>query len=102
MSVAPAESGSLLGAARPAARPEELPRRLSLVSTIAVMVGLIVGSGVFRAPSSVAGAAGPGGPLPLPWGVGGPGGVRVRRRVARARAQVLPPRGGGRPPRANV
>ena len=93
MSVSPAESGSLLGAARPAARPDELPRRLSLVSTIAVMVGLIVGSGVFRAPSSVAEAAGSVGAITLVWVIGGL--VTLCLALCVAELSTMFPRAGG-------
>lgn len=55
----------------PAETPTELPRRLSLLSTIAVTVGLIVGSGIFRAPSSVAEATGSVGTIALVWVLGG-------------------------------
>ena len=53
----PAEPSELAGLSR-AEAPADLPRRLSLLSTIAVTVGLIVGSGIFRAPSTVAEATG--------------------------------------------
>src|SRR6266404_5602963 len=93
MSVSPAESGSILGPVRPAARPDELPRRLSLVSTIAVMVGLIVGSGVFRAPSSVAGAAGSVGAITLVWVIGGL--VTLCLALCVAELSTMFPRAGG-------
>jgi amino acid transporter len=51
--------------------PKELPRRLGLISAIAVVVGTTIGSGIFRSPASIAGR------LPNPvvmmavWVVGG-------------------------------
>jgi basic amino acid/polyamine antiporter, APA family len=51
--------------------PRELPRRLGLISAIAVVVGTTIGSGIFRSPASIAGR------LPNPvvmmavWVVGG-------------------------------
>ncbi len=93
MSVSQAESGSLVGTAHAAARPDELPRRLSLVSTIAVTVGLIVGSGVFRAPSSVAQAAGSVGAIGLVWLIGGL--VTLCLALCVAELSTMFPRAGG-------
>lgn len=45
------------------AAPETLPRRLGLWSAIAVVVGITIGSGIFRTPASVANRLP--GPLPL-------------------------------------
>lgn len=50
---------------------DALPRRLSLPSTIALVIGIIVGSGIFRAPSSVAEATGSATGIALVWIVGG-------------------------------
>ncbi|MHB8813614.1 MAG: APC family permease [Steroidobacteraceae bacterium] len=38
--------------------PRELPRKLGLVTGMAVVVGVIIGSGIFRVPSPIAAAAG--------------------------------------------
>lgn len=54
------------------AAPETLPRRLGLWSAIAVVVGITIGSGIFRTPASVANRLP--GPLPL-FGVWIAGGI---------------------------
>ena len=38
--------------------PSELPRKLGLVTGTAVVVGVIIGSGIFRVPSPIANASG--------------------------------------------
>src|ERR1043166_747011 len=53
-------------------RPRELPRQLGLWSAIAVVVGITIGSGIFRTPASVTNRLP--GPLPL-FGVWIAGGV---------------------------
>jgi APA family basic amino acid/polyamine antiporter len=55
-----------------AGAPEALPRRLGLWSAIAVVVGITIGSGIFRTPASVANRLP--GPLPL-FGVWIAGGI---------------------------
>src|SRR5438309_1834670 len=52
--------------------PETLPRRLGLWSAIAVVVGITIGSGIFRTPASVTNRLP--GPLPL-FGVWIAGGI---------------------------
>ena len=64
-----APSPTLAVGARPNA---ELPRRLGLWSAIAVVVGITIGSGIFRTPASVTNRLP--GPLPL-FGVWIAGGV---------------------------
>src|ERR1700760_3154051 len=51
--------------------PRELPRQLGLWSAISVVVGITIGSGIFRTPASVTNRLP--GPLPifLVWGTGG-------------------------------
>jgi basic amino acid/polyamine antiporter, APA family len=71
----------------------ELPRRLSLLSTIAVTVGLIVGSGIFRAPSSVAEATGAVGAIALVWVLGGF--VTLCLALCVAELSTMFPRAGG-------
>jgi APA family basic amino acid/polyamine antiporter len=51
--------------------PRELPRKLGLVSGMAVVVGVIIGSGIFRVPSPIAGAAGNITGVALVWILGG-------------------------------
>lgn len=44
---------------------ERLPRRLGAVSTAAVLVGVVIGSGIFRVPSVVAAEVGSAGAAAL-------------------------------------
>lgn len=57
--------------APPSAAPAALPRRLGLWSATAVVVGITIGSGIFRSPASIANRLP--GPVPLlaVWAVGG-------------------------------
>ena len=50
---------------------ELLPRRLGLWSTVAVLVGSSIGSGIFRVPAGVAELLQQPGPVLLAWAVGG-------------------------------
>jgi basic amino acid/polyamine antiporter, APA family len=50
---------------------ERLPRRLGLWSAIAVLVGITIGSGIFRVPATVAQHLQEPGPVMLAWAVGG-------------------------------
>jgi amino acid transporter len=50
---------------------ERLPRHLGLWSTIAVLIGSVIGSGIFRVPASVAERLGSPGPVLLAWALGG-------------------------------
>src|SRR5579863_8324901 len=51
--------------------PRELPRKLGLVTGMAVVVGVIIGSGIFRVPSPIAAAAGNLTGIALVWILGG-------------------------------
>ena len=51
--------------------PDALPRRLGFVPTIAMVVGMIVGSGIFRVPAAVAGAVGTPAAVATVWVLGG-------------------------------
>ena len=51
--------------------PRELPRKLGLVTGMAVVVGVIIGSGIFRVPSPIAAAAGSLTGIALVWILGG-------------------------------
>jgi APA family basic amino acid/polyamine antiporter len=55
----------------PATAPRELPRKLGLVTGMAVVVGVIIGSGIFRVPAPIAGAAGNLTGIALVWILGG-------------------------------
>lgn len=50
---------------------ERLPRRLGLWSAVAVAVGSVIGSGIFRVPASVAAAVPEPIPVMLTWALGG-------------------------------
>lgn len=50
---------------------ERLPRRLGLWSAVAVLVGSVIGSGIFRVPAAVAAAVSDPGPVLLTWAFGG-------------------------------
>jgi APA family basic amino acid/polyamine antiporter len=54
-----------------AAAPRELPRKLGLVTGMAVVVGVIIGSGIFRVPSPIAATAGDLTGIALVWILGG-------------------------------
>ena len=88
----PAQPAELAGAATTEG-PAELPRRLSLLSTIAVTVGLIVGSGIFRAPSVVADATGSVSAIALVWVFGGV--VTLCLALCVAELSTMFPRAGG-------
>ena len=53
------------------AAPRELPRKLGLVTGMSVVVGVIIGSGIFRVPSPIAAAAGSLTGIALVWVLGG-------------------------------
>src|SRR5579875_2646561 len=55
----------------PSAPPRALPRKLGLTTGTAVVVGVIIGSGIFRVPSPIAGAAGNLTGIALVWVLGG-------------------------------
>lgn len=88
----PAQPAELAGATSNEV-PAELPRQLSLWSTIAVTIGLIVGSGIFRAPSSVAEATGSVGAVTLVWVLGGL--VTLCLALCVAELSTMFPRAGG-------
>jgi amino acid transporter len=48
-----------------------LPRRLGLLATTAIVIGTIIGSGIFRVPASVAGAVGVPAGVAAVWIIGG-------------------------------
>jgi basic amino acid/polyamine antiporter, APA family len=55
----------------PVSAPRELPRKLGLVTGMAVVVGVIIGSGIFRVPSPIAESAGSLTGIALVWILGG-------------------------------
>ena len=54
-----------------ASLPRELPRKLGLVTGMAVVVGVIIGSGIFRVPSGIAADTGNLTGIALVWILGG-------------------------------
>ena len=50
---------------------EALPRRLGLLATTAIVIGTIIGSGIFRVPAAVAGAVGVPAGVAAVWIIGG-------------------------------
>jgi APA family basic amino acid/polyamine antiporter len=50
--------------------PERLPRRLGAVSAAGVLIGVVIGSGIFRVPSVVAAETGSAGAAALVWVLG--------------------------------
>ena len=50
---------------------DALPRRLGLLATTAIVIGTIIGSGIFRVPATVAGAVGVPAGVAVVWIVGG-------------------------------
>ena len=76
-----------------AAREERLPRRLGLISAIAVLVGTTIGSGIFRVPATIAAEVGTVGSIALLWIVGAI--VAVFGALTLAELAALFPRSGG-------
>ena len=72
---------------------EGLPRRLGVWSSAAVLVGLTIGSGIFRVPGAVAGDVGTVGAVALLWMMGGV--VALLGALTLAELAVLFPRSGG-------
>jgi APA family basic amino acid/polyamine antiporter len=72
---------------------ERLPRRLGLMSAMAVLVGTTIGSGIFRVPASIAAEVGTVGSIALLWIVGAI--VAVFGALTLAELAALYPRSGG-------
>lgn len=78
----------------PASRsPQHLPRKLGLVTAMAVVLGIIIGSGIFRVPSSIAAAAGNVTGIAIVWIVGGI--VSLFGALSIAELAAMFPRAGG-------
>lgn len=71
----------------------QLPRRLGLWSAVAVLVGSTIGSGIFRVPSTVAGATEAVGAAGLLWVLGGI--VALTGALTVAELATMYPRSGG-------
>ena len=74
-------------------RAERLPRRLGLISAMAVLVGTTIGSGIFRVPATIAAEVGTVGSIALLWIVGAI--VAVFGALTIAELAALYPRSGG-------
>ena len=75
------------------AHEDRLPRRLGLVSAVAVLVGSTIGSGIFRVPSSVAADVGTLGAIALIWILGAV--VALFGALTLAELAAIFPRSGG-------
>ncbi len=51
--------------------PQDLPRTIGFVGALGIMLGVIIGSGIFRTPSDIAGQLNSPGLILVMWGVGG-------------------------------
>src|SRR5688572_22884752 len=71
----------------------DLPRRLGFWATTAIVVGTIIGSGIFRVPASVAGEVGSVGGVALVWILGGV--ITLCGALATAELAAAYPRAGG-------
>jgi basic amino acid/polyamine antiporter, APA family len=72
---------------------ERLPRTLGLFSSIMVLIGITIGSGIFRVPSRVAAGLGAPGPVLLAWVIGGV--LALFGALTLAELAALFPRSGG-------
>ena len=74
-------------------RPDALPRQLGAFSAAAAAVGLTIGSGIFRVPSTIAAEAGSVGAAALVWVLGGV--ISLCGALTVAELAALFPRAGG-------
>ncbi len=72
---------------------EKLPRRLGLLSAVAVLVGSTIGSGIFRVPAGVAARITEPGPFLLAWAIGGA--IALCGALTYAELAAALPRSGG-------
>jgi basic amino acid/polyamine antiporter, APA family len=72
---------------------EKLPRRLGLMSAVAVLVGSTIGSGIFRVPAGVAARITEPGPFLLAWAIGGA--IALCGALTYAELAAALPRSGG-------
>jgi amino acid transporter len=77
----------------PPSPPRELPRKLGLATGMAIVVGVIIGSGIFRVPSPIAAAAGNLTGIALVWILGG--GVALFGALSIAELAAMYPEAGG-------
>lgn len=72
---------------------ERLPRRLGLFSSVGVLVGITIGSGIFRVPAGTAATLGVPGPVLLAWVLGGA--IALTGALTLAELAAALPRSGG-------
>src|SRR5689334_10894169 len=72
---------------------DALPRRLGMWSMVAITMGVMIGSGIFRTPSSIAQLTGSVGGLVLIWAIGGI--ITLCLALSLAELATLFPRAGG-------
>ena len=72
---------------------ERLPRTVGLVPAILVLIGITIGSGIFRMPARVADTLGAPGPMLLAWGLGGM--LALFGALTLAELAAMYPRSGG-------
>ncbi len=73
--------------------PDALPRNLGVWSAATIVVGIIVGSGIFRVPSSIAAQVGSTGAIALLWVIGGL--ITLCLALSLAELAAMYPRAGG-------
>ena len=72
---------------------ERLPRTVGLLPSVMVLVGITIGSGIFRVPADVAGGLGTSGPVLLAWVLGGV--LALFGALTLAELAAMYPRSGG-------
>ena len=72
---------------------ERLPRTVGLLPAVMVLVGVTIGSGIFRVPADVAGGLGTSGPVLLAWVLGGV--LALFGALTLAELAAMYPRSGG-------
>ena len=72
---------------------ERLPRTVGLLPAVMVLVGVTIGSGIFRVPATVAGGLGTSGPVLLAWVLGGV--LALFGALTLAELAAMYPRSGG-------
>ena len=75
------------------AKPERLPRKLGVFTAVGVLVGITIGSGIFRTPSTVATDVGTLGAIALIWILGGV--IALFGALTLAELAAIFPRSGG-------
>src|SRR5207247_9526106 len=92
--VAPGCAPSVVGAHSPPARMTDLKRSLRLGDGLAMVVGITIGSGIFRTPGIVAARLGRPGLTFVAWVLGGM--IAVLGALCFSELATRPPRAGGK------